>query len=312
MPNYGVIKEVFPSQEDIINDDVETNIIEEPEEDPSIPTKDEDSGQGGAGLPVQMALGDVVEPDSNDIIWPTEEIELNEPEVQAEEYNVEPVVSNQATLPTLGAVNQGDRCIIALVNGEATVIGTVGSGDAQNARISAVEQVAGDTNQYFWHTSSGTDTGAHITQIPQEQFLTNPSGGNTIIRSNGMAVRDGLTELARFASTGVQIGKDGQSRIVQDYHSFQQVDKEGDLYVNFSDLRNADGYAQITDNFIGDGTTTRFTLTCSRVTTGTYASHFQVKVDGVIVTDYTITGTTSVSVRFTTAPVANADIKITY
>ena len=46
-----------------------------------------------------------------------------------------------------------------------------------------------------------------------------------------MAVRDGLTELARFTSTGVQIGKDAQSRIVQDYHSFQQIDKNGNTYV---------------------------------------------------------------------------------
>lgn len=224
------------------------------------------------------------------------------------------MVANQAVLPTLGAVAQGDRCIIALINGEATVIGTVGSGDAQNARISAVEQVAGDTNQYFWHTSSGSDTGAHITQIPQEQFLNFPIGGNTLIRSNGMAVRDGLTELARFASTGTQIGKDNTSKIVIDYHSFQQIDKEGDAYVNFSDLRNAAGYAQIVDSYEGDGTTKRFTLTCSRVTTGTY-NYFQVTVDGVEATegtDYTITGTTSVSVRFTTAPVANARIKITY
>ena len=126
MPEYGIIKEVFPSKEDIINDDAETNVIEEPEEDPTIPTEDEDTGEGGSGLPVQMELGNTIKPDSNDIIWPIEEIELDEPEVEADEYEVEPVVSNQALLPTLGAVAQGDRVVIALVNGEATVIGTVG------------------------------------------------------------------------------------------------------------------------------------------------------------------------------------------
>lgn len=236
MPDYGVIKEVFPSQEDIVNNEVETNIIEEPEEDPTIPTEDADSGEGGAGLPVQMEFAGRIEPDSNDIIWPVEEIELNEPAVVAEEYNIEPVVSNQATLPTLGAVKTGERCIIALINGEATVIGTVGSGDAQNARIAAVEQVAGDTNQYFWHTSTGTDTGAHITQIPQEEFVTTPSGGNTLIRSNGMAVRDGLIELARFTASGAQIGEDGKAHIELDATRMRLVDKEGYPYFNLEDI----------------------------------------------------------------------------
>ena len=71
------------------------------------------------------------------------------------------------------------------------------------------QQIAGNTNQYFWHTESGTDTGAHITEIPQEQFLEDPSngGGNLLARSNGIAVRDGLTELATFGATGARIGK---------------------------------------------------------------------------------------------------------
>ena len=66
-------------------------------------------------------------------------------------------------------------------------------------------KIAGNTNQYFWHTESGTDTGAHITEIPQEDFLADPDngGGNLLARSNGVAVRDGLTELAQFTSNGV-------------------------------------------------------------------------------------------------------------
>lgn len=235
MPDYGVIKEVFPSQEDIVNNEVETNIIEEPEEDPTIPTEDADSGEGGAGLPVQMEFANRIEPDSNDIIWPVEEIELNEPAVVAEEYNVEPVVLNQATLPTLGAVKTGERCIIALINGEATVIGTVGSGDAQNARIAAVEQVAGDTNQYFWHTSTGTDTGAHITQIPQEQFLTTPSGGNTLIRSNGIAIRNGMDELATFTNNQITLGKTDDYHIKLTPTAYDMSDAYGVSYFTIGD-----------------------------------------------------------------------------
>lgn len=286
MPNFGIIKEVFASPEDVINDELE-NVIVEPAEDPTIPTEDEDSGEGGAGLVADISLGDTVEPDSTDIIWPIEDIELNEPAVAAEQYEPEPIVSNQALLPTLGAVQEGDRVIIALINGEATVIGTVGSGDAQNARIATIEQVAGDTNQYFWHTSTGTDTGAHITQIPQESFLTTPSGGNTLIRSNGMAVRDGLTELAKFTATGIQIGQDTQARLVQDYHSFQQISKEGTPYVYFSDLRDADGMANIVETFEVSSSRTLFNLTYP-IEASTTTHPITITDDDVVVNAYVI------------------------
>lgn len=72
-------------------------------------------------------------------------------------------------------------------------------------------RIAGNTSQYFWHTETGTDTGAHITEIPQEDFLADPSngGGNLLLRSNGIAVRDGLTELATFAAGLIQMGESG-------------------------------------------------------------------------------------------------------
>ena len=66
-------------------------------------------------------------------------------------------------------------------------------------------KIAGNTDQYFWHVTSGTDTGAHLTEIPQDQFLEDPEngGGNLLARSNGIAIRDGLTELAQFGTTVV-------------------------------------------------------------------------------------------------------------
>lgn len=73
-----------------------------------------------------------------------------------------------------------------------------------------IYDIAANTDQYFWHTETGADTGAHITEIPKEDFLDDPANGgyNLLARSNGMAVRDGLTELARFTANGVQIGAD--------------------------------------------------------------------------------------------------------
>lgn len=66
-------------------------------------------------------------------------------------------------------------------------------------------KIAGNTDQYFWHVTSGTDTGAHLTEIPQDQFLEDPEngGGNLLARTNGIAIRDGLTELAQFGTTVV-------------------------------------------------------------------------------------------------------------
>lgn len=79
-------------------------------------------------------------------------------------------------------------------------------------------RIAGNTNQYFWHVQEGTDTGAHITEIPQEEFLADPTngGGNLLARSNGIAARDGLTELAVFDSNGIQIGTATATRILLD------------------------------------------------------------------------------------------------
>ena len=68
-------------------------------------------------------------------------------------------------------------------------------------------KIAGNTDQYFWVTESGTDTGAHITEVPREDFLADPDngGGNLLARSNGMAVRDGMTELATFSAEGLNV-----------------------------------------------------------------------------------------------------------
>ena len=65
--------------------------------------------------------------------------------------------------------------------------------------------ISGDDNQYFWFRGTGTDTGAHITQVERDQFEADPTmgGGNLLARSNGVAVRDGLLELASFGERGI-------------------------------------------------------------------------------------------------------------
>ena len=71
-------------------------------------------------------------------------------------------------------------------------------------------QIASDTEQHFWTTETGTDTGSHISEKTQDAFLADPQNGgaNLLARSNGIAIRDGLTELASFSADGITFDDD--------------------------------------------------------------------------------------------------------
>lgn len=75
----------------------------------------------------------------------------------------------------------------------------------ENAKESA------QTNQYFWFQSTGNEAGAHITQIPKDEFLQEPQGGNTWITSDGVVIRDAQNQLASFSRVGVRIGAENES-----------------------------------------------------------------------------------------------------
>lgn len=102
---------------------------------------------------------------------------------------------------------------------------------ADNAKTAAeeVRGIASDTAQYFWFKSTGSDTGAHISQQKQANFEANPSGGNLLANSDGVAVRDGLTELATFSAEGVDINQRGES--VAHYGSTSRVGKQSESHV---------------------------------------------------------------------------------
>ena len=96
--------------------------------------------------------------------------------------------------------------------------------------------IAGNNNQYFWFTESGNDTGAHITETPQEQFLADPQngGGNLLARSNGVAVRDGLTELAVFGLNLLRIGRADMNRAMINSDTLQMFDTDNTKYFEVS------------------------------------------------------------------------------
>lgn len=89
-------------------------------------------------------------------------------------------------------------------------------------RVERVTGIAGNTNQYFWFTEADFDTGAHITEKPQEEFLADPDNGgsNLLARVNGIAIRDGLTELAQFGTT-VILGDPASTHVEMDSDSLE-------------------------------------------------------------------------------------------
>lgn len=77
--------------------------------------------------------------------------------------------------------------------------------------VQAIKTISDITNQYFWFAESGVSqdvgTGAHITQIPQDDFIADPEhgGGNLLARSNGIALREGVHELTTLTQGGMEI-----------------------------------------------------------------------------------------------------------
>jgi len=103
------------------------------------------------------------------------------------------------------------------VRARGAAIAAQTTADEAQETAETAEEIAKDANravkstsQYFWHTETdtGAGAGAHITEMPQEDFLADPAngGGNTLITSEGMEVRDGETPLAVFGAS-TQIGQ---------------------------------------------------------------------------------------------------------
>lgn len=127
-------------------------------------------------------------------------------------------------------VQKGDTVTIEWRNNRLYIAGNTSDPAVGETRVGAVAEAANKAqeaaelvgkvveliNQYFWHTESGQDSGVHITEIPKEDFVKDPAhgGGNLLARSNGVALRDGLTELASFGASETVINASDGSRVV--------------------------------------------------------------------------------------------------
>lgn len=155
---------------------------------------------------------------------------------------------------------------------------TIGSLD-----LNTLNDLYSDSNQYFWFESNSSATygaGAHVTLVPDTTFISNPTGQNILMNTDGFSIRNGLLPMmtldndsldfnvvdttedtyvttASFSSTWAQIGQsDGsQSYMYLDFHSLRMIDKEGNPYLYVSDLRNDEGYYTMTEYHTGNSHT---------------------------------------------------------
>ena len=94
------------------------------------------------------------------------------------------------------------------VDAKETADAVEGIATSASATAVTAKTIAEGVNEHFWHDN----TGAHVTEVTQEEWNepTDPnyhSGGNTLITTQGMAIRNGLTNLAEFGATGARVGR---------------------------------------------------------------------------------------------------------
>ena len=194
-------------------------------------------------------------------------------------------------------------------NGDYTVGGT---------RYSVVEHpVASDIANYYMLSTDGSIhnyVSTHVVVDSEGLWIVPDSGGNKVLiatggtghtyETAGTYIVSGSTVLASFTADGAQIGQTGKSHLALDYHSMQLCDAEGNVYFNVTDLRDADGEYTAVDDFVGDGTKTKFNRSYSAYGLGT------VYVNDVEVTS----GVTKRAsyIQFDVAPNVNDRITATY
>lgn len=188
-------------------------------------------------------------------------------------------------------------------------------------------KVANAVNQHFWTD----DNGAHVTDVTKDEWNKAVDDGfsdlsptkqypNLLENSLGILLRSALNNLvsitrsaiafydgagnaaanivAQFGTSGAQIGYADETHAELDYRSLQLVDKEGNTYFHVSDLRDASGFVDVTEIYVGDGQSTGIGLTFRTTSTNYPVAIFDTNnVD--VTSNYTITKYTY---KFVTSP----------
>ena len=168
---YG--KEIFVDDEGLVSD-LEDDTIEDIE-GAEAPTADTGTEQGSSSYQEDIEFADEdLEEDDDEEYSDTEDDIIDEDATTAEDEEDEPLFDNSDTLETIGSVGEYDNVLIMLVNGEPTVLGTVGGGDGQRARIEELEIGYEEVDELVATKASITDlqaTNARIGTI-EADYLT--------------------------------------------------------------------------------------------------------------------------------------------
>lgn len=98
----------------------------------------------------------------------------------------------------------GDIVLVTILkNGYAVVTGCVGG-----------DKDALETAQHFWvKDGSDSEAGAHVTEVPREDFESTPTGGNLLLRSNAVKIRNAAVVLSELNGSGMIVYSNGTKMI---------------------------------------------------------------------------------------------------
>ena len=219
--------------------------------------------------------------------------------------------SNTASSPTLNLNSLGAKAIYA---GNGTSYRPT---NANGRGWSAGSTVTFSFDGRYWHTVGASDGGlkatSYLTNISSDGVFVHPEGFPSTLTdpdSVGVHISDAVniirngTSVASYGDVA-RIGKEAQTRVEIDYHSLKLIDIEDNPYLYVRDLRDDTGYAELEENFVGDGSTTSYTVSY------TPSAIVSVTVNSTALASnaYSFSGTT---VTLTTAPAADAAVVITY
>lgn len=113
--------------------------------------------------------------------------------------------------------------------------------------------LAQNVEQHFWNETSGTEAGAHITEVSQEDWSDSTSanyhtGANLLLRSNTIKLRNALVTLAELSSVGLKVYEpnDSTNPVAQFLNTGAVVGKQTDRYTIFT--QNGSEYWDGTNN----------------------------------------------------------------
>ena len=168
--------------------------------------------------------------------------------------------------------------------------------------VEDVEESAATATRYVQEIS--TD-GIFVHQDDEGRDGKNPTDSTAygVHISDDVDIIHGGKVVASYGEAAT-IGDEERSHAYLNDHSFQLFyGDEEDPYVHFSDLRDANGRATLTDTFIGDGETTSFTVNY------TVYSISSVTIDGTDTSAYSRSDRTF---TLTSAPSSGSVVEITY